>query len=208
MPKISGIFDQFKDIDLIPIPDILSWLGRSPNTYFVENYIANLLFYPQTIPTTIEELEIELAVLREVLKKAPQFFDTSKKKINISEDFMARFPDLKKLAWAFIDGYKPQGITELVLVKKGYNMVLGSVIAPDFQKPDGLADIIFPKKPNPSAQRIYNLKQGTILELPCLLPKIQMEFKSADAILLNQKELAVEIAGGEIGIIFDGRGKK
>ena len=86
MPKVSGIFEKFKDLEQIPIDDISRWLKPQPE-YFLENFIANRLLYPQVLPLTIQDLEIELAILKEVVKRDPKH-----KTHDLQIEFLHRFP--------------------------------------------------------------------------------------------------------------------
>lgn len=215
MPKISGVFEQFKDIDLIPIDEIVGWLKPAPNLFFLENYLGNLVFYPQIIPDSEEELNIELAILREALKRTANFYDLKKRKIIIPSEYIIRFPDLLKLVLAFTDGLKQNlvldkkdlnDINTIVLSKKNYEINLGTIFFPKFQSTNGLIEVMFVQQPGSPPSKSYTLNQGSFANIPCQQSHCHVSFKSKDAKIQGKAENVLEIAGGEIGIIMDGRG--
>lgn len=203
MPKVSGIFEQFQDIDLVPTDAIASWLHPSPNLYSVENYIANLIFYSQTIPTTMEDIDIELALLRELLKKNPKFFDSKTNKISIPQEFTVRFPDITKLVWAFVDAYRPKDVAKIVLTKKTYEVTLGTIVSPEFSSSNnGSFEFLI----NDGKQKSYEIKQGSLMIIPCLVTRCHINFKSSNAKILGKNDNLFEVLGGELGVVVDGRG--
>ena len=68
MPKFSGLFDSFDNLEKINVENVASFLKNPPQLISLENYLANRILYPQTLPLTEENLEIDLAILREALK--------------------------------------------------------------------------------------------------------------------------------------------
>ena len=81
MGKLTGLFYQLKNIEQITSETIAKWLKNPPEGNYIANLLANKLLYTQTLPVSSLELEIELAILREYLKKNPGFFDKEGKKI-------------------------------------------------------------------------------------------------------------------------------
>lgn len=115
--RLTGIFDEFSDLDKITPEDVIRWLKPKPDYLYVENLLANRIYYPQVVPLTRQELIVDLAILREALIKNPKFLKKSAKRLIIPERFIARFPNLNELAKAFMDSYKITGPLEIVLEK-------------------------------------------------------------------------------------------
>jgi hypothetical protein len=200
MPKVSGIFDLFKDLDQIPVENISRWIKPTPEVYFLENYLANRIIYPQSIPSDEKSLDLDLAILREGLKSTPEYYNKGSQRIFIPEGFISRFPNIKKLVWAFIDAYELSDINKVVLLKPNYQEVLGTVVSLKFNSPKGgVAKTTIEEKP-------YEIKQGSLMILSCLSSHCHMTFKSNHATLLGKKDLTFEAFGGELGIFIDARG--
>lgn len=119
MPRLTGVFESF-NLEEIPPEDIARWLKPAPSLNTIENYLANKLLYPQTIPVTQADLAVELAIFREVIRRHPEKFQ-AQDKINISKDLADRIP-LLDLTLALIDVLKPKA-AQIVL----QNKIVGSV---------------------------------------------------------------------------------
>jgi len=121
MSKLTGIFNA-SDIDQIPAGDIAKWLRPNPGLENIENYIANKILYPETIPHSQLDLAIELALLREIAKRFPQKFQKDGK-ILISSALADRIGTLPDLTLALVDVLQPKGVVEVLLDDK----VIGNV---------------------------------------------------------------------------------
>lgn len=207
MPKVSGIFDSFDNLDTIPTEDISQWLKVQPDQKYLENYIANRIIYPQVAPVSEGDIDIDLALLREALKRTPVFYKQSlpskdgrpkDKKIFIPDTFTKRFPNLAKLAWAFIDAYSPKEITTLVLVSDSKDEVIGSLINPKIEK-SGFFEIKV-------EENKFKVKTGSLMVIPCNLSHCHLDFRSKNAKILGKGEITFEVPGGKLGIVIDGRG--
>ena len=121
MPKLTGIFATF-DVEKIPPEDIARWLKPNPGLMVIENYLANKLLYPQTIPVTQLDLAIELASLREVVRRHPGKFILGSS-IRIPKELVGRMGTLLDLTLALLDALTPKNEIEIVLENK----VIGSV---------------------------------------------------------------------------------
>jgi hypothetical protein len=116
MSKLTGIFNA-ADIDQIPAADIAKWLRPSPGLENIENYIANKILYPETIPYSQLDLAIELALLREIARRYPQKFQKDGK-ILISSALAERIGTLPDLTLALVDVLQPKGVVEVLLDEK------------------------------------------------------------------------------------------
>lgn len=184
MPKFSGLFENFLDLDKIPVTDIVRWLKSTKDTSAVENAVANRILYPQTIPTTQIDLEIDFAVLKEVLIRNPELLlDKKNNRIIIPENYEARFHPLTKLITLICETNKfpPQVIN--IYAEKG-SRLLGSVIAPVL--PAGSDQVVLQ-----IANHSKNLNRGKVYLLPLR--------NKQETIALNKQNLAV--TGGEIGVV-------
>jgi len=103
MPKLSGLFDSFDNLDQIDISSLSSWIKPTLVPDQLENYLANKILYPQTIPLTELDTKIDLAILREALKhnslKSQNFLNLTLRKIIIPERFLSYIPDLTVLSF-------------------------------------------------------------------------------------------------------------
>lgn len=220
MPKPVGLFDSFENLDKITPEAIASWLQPSPPPLpYLENYLANKLLYPQTIPVSLQDLNIELAILREALrvnsshdgKQANPFLSESPfinfnlKKILIPQHFLNFIPDLKNLVWVFVDGLlldrkKEKGFEDIwtVVLIGDLDEVVGTVIVPRFEGKTGQIQLELLGKS-------YLIKLGDVTVLPCIKQKCQILFKSNTGKLLGKNDLLIEVYGGRLGILIDGR---
>lgn len=122
MPKLTGIFSIFPDLESIPPEDIARWLKPNPGFEFIGNYLGNKLLYPETIPVTQADLAIDLAILREVIRRYPEKFQTPGKFL-ISNQLALRIGSILDLTLALVDVLQPKGTVQILLGDK----VVGSV---------------------------------------------------------------------------------
>lgn len=198
MPKVSGIFEVFQDLDLIPTSDISKWLDSVPQPQTIENYTANRIIYPQALPIKEDELKLDLAILSEVLRKKPSYYNVNLKKLIIPQNFVERFGSLEKLIVAFLNAYKPPDIIQVVLEGEGKEETVGSTIQPKFSKANTEFEFSVEEKR-------YKIKQGNLVFIPCSKKRCHIIFTSKDATLLGKKDNALEAFGGSLGIVVDAR---
>lgn len=198
MSKVTGIFEIFQDLDLIQTSDISKWLDNVPQPQSIENYIANRIIYPQAIPIKEDELKLDLALLSEVLKKKLSYYNLNSKKLIIPQNFIERFGGLEKLIVAFLNAYKPQDITQVVIDSEGKEETIGSTVVPKFSKVN--AEFEFSVE-----EKLYKIKQGNLLFIPCSKKRCHIIFMSKDVILLNKNDSVLEAFGGSLGIVVDAR---
>ena len=122
--RLTGFFATL-DLEQIPPEDIARWLKPNPGLDFVENYLANKLLYPATIAYSQGDLAIELAILREVVKRNPQKFMTAGK-FFIPPGLAERIGTLPDLTLALFDVLAPKEPVAVFLGSKA----VGSVIPP------------------------------------------------------------------------------
>lgn len=227
MPVQVGLFDSFDNLDQINSSDVARWLKPIPNEIHLENYIANRILYPQTIPQTEVDMAIDLAILREALRiNGPKnqtqnerrantllgnnpFLNPTLRKILIPERFLSYVSDLATLTWVFIDGLlleraKSDFFQDLwtVVLTDDSDEVVGSVIIPQFKNGSPDMEIIVEGKR-------YIIKMGSLTVLPCPKDRCRISYKfgSGGGEVLGKQESAVEIYGGKLGLMIDGRSR-
>lgn len=208
----SGLFDSFENVDQVDIGAVITWLKTPVTPIFLENYLANRILYPQTVPVTDYDMKIDLAILREVLKinasntRADNpFLNITLRKLIIPERFLKSVPNLVNLTWAFIDGLlldrrKEDRFSDLwtVVVADDADEIVGSILIPEFGGSNDKMELkLFDKK--------YDIKSGSLTVIPCPKDRCEIAYKFATGKILGQKEAALEIYGGKLGLIIDGR---
>jgi len=186
MPKVTGIFDIFKNLDKIPL--------ESPTD---ENYLANRIIYPQAVPVTLIEQKQTLKILLEALKFNQIFYKVNQKKIFIPEIFLT-VADIKKIVLLFIEAYSPKGEVTFVLTKSNGDEVLGSLIIVDC---DGEDDILLFEVDGKN----FQVKPGNLTILPCQGAQCHVKFSAKHAKILDKNDSIFEIPGGSLGLVIDGR---
>jgi len=132
MPKLSGVFQIFKDLDTLNTSDIYRWLNLHLQPQVIENHFANRLLNPQTIPMTLEEMQIDLAILREGIRLNPSiFYNNSTKTMTIPDGFIERFLPAAELIKAFVDGLSLRQNSQLVAKRQGGGTLQGPIIFPE-----------------------------------------------------------------------------
>lgn len=219
MPSSSGLFDRFENLDQIKVEEIARWLKPTPLITVLEDYIANRILYPKTIPVLSTDTKKDLAILREALRlsvpsqsrenktdllESSPFINITMKKIIIPEGFLEFIPDLASLVWAFIDGllYNLQkdrfGDLWTIILSSEADKIIGSVLLPQFDNLNGFMEIKL-------EGRKYKIKAGSFTILPCLKYRCPIEYTLSCGSLLGKNTSAIEIYGGEAGLVIDGR---
>lgn len=221
MAKLPGLFDSFDNLDQIDINNLISWLKPSPVPVQLENYLANKILYPQTLPISPSDMQIDLAILREALRlngpKAKDrggpllgdnpFLNITLRKVIIPQKFLHFVPDLVSLTWAFVDGLLLGRVRKdlfedlwAVVVSDDVDEVVGSIVIPQFSsKADALELKVLGKD--------IKIKAGSLTVVPCPKNRCEIAYRLTDGKLLGKKEAALEVYGGRLGLLIDGRGK-
>ena len=74
MPESLGLVDFFDNLDAINAEAVASWLKPVPSLVQIENYLANKILYPRSLPQTKYEMQMDLAILRESLRLKGQSY--------------------------------------------------------------------------------------------------------------------------------------
>ena len=205
MPKVTGVFDAIDNLDEILAEDVAKWIKNPPQHTFLENYIANRILYPQAVAVSLSDLELDLSILREALKRDKSYFSLETRKIVIPDILVSWIPNLAKLIWVFIDAYlldlgktRPE-IWTVVLRGDDIDEILGTIIAPHF-KDKGVIEI----KLEDSKKSVI-VKQGGLMVFPCAKSHCKLQFKLTSGEMLTQKVGSVEVFGGKLGLVIEGR---
>lgn len=191
MSKLSGVFELFPSLDRIPLENITSWLPRKVEPHSLENFIGNRILYPQSVSATEEEMEIDLALLREAvrLQNSP-FLKKGSGDIVIPNLFENRFP-LIPLVWALIDSLKLKPVVK-VLIKRGTILqTVGSVVSLANFKNGETIEVKL-------GEKTLKLQEGSLTRIP-------LERRSEKIAVNNQKFF--NLTGGRAGVFLDLRSK-
>ncbi len=215
------MFDSFDNLNLIFVDSLLPWLKNPPSTVQLDDYLANKILYPTTLPLTDLDMKIDLAILREALRingpifgqvegEGPMlgnnpFLNITLRKVIIPERFLHFVADLVSLTWAFVDGLllnrrKEDWFGDLwtVVLSGDTDEVVGSILLPQF---GGLDD----KMIISVLGRNHIIKAGSLTLVPCTKNKCQIAYKFSKGKFLGKEMSAVEVYGGKLGLMIDGR---
>lgn len=213
------MFDSFDNLDQIDINLASSWLKNPPSSIQLENYLANKILYPQTLPLTEMEMKVDLAIIREAIRLAASkidqkegsllgnnlFLNITLRKIIIPEKFLPFTADLTTLAWVFVDALllnkkRADYFEDLwtVVVSDDVDQVVGSVLLPRFE--DQRDTMILNVQ-----GKSFKVRSGSLLFVPCQKDRCEISYKLTGGKLLGKQESALEVYGGKLGLLIDGR---
>lgn len=216
---MSGLFDSFDNLDSIDINSLITWLKRArPTPVQLEDYLANKILYPTTISQTVADMEMDLAILREALRiNGPSsaqtggllgdnpFLNITLRKIIIPERFLNFVPDLVSLTWAFVDGLllnrtRQDSFWDLwtVVVSGDSDEIVGSVLLPVFGRLGENMNLSLLGKD-------YQIKAGSLTRIKCLKSRCEIAYTFEGGKILGKSSNAVEVYGGGLGLMIDGR---
>lgn len=218
MPKLTGVFSYFKDLDQVSVDNVASFVKSSlpkgtpiPSSDQIADYLANKILYPHAVAVTLVDFKVDLAILREALKFNKQFLDIPARKIIIPSEFLDFITDLSVLTSVFVDAYllEPnlrQGQALWTIVTQEHSVpgniikeeAIGSLLIPNFQQTNGKMDIFL-------EGNSYVVNIGSLVILKCPKQKCLVGFKSSNGGLMGKNEGVVEVWGGRLGLMVDTR---
>lgn len=200
MSRLKGLLEFFPQLETLSIDNIMLWLGSHGDATLLENRLGNRILYPQTIPISVSDLVFDFALLREALKLEPQkYYSQNLKRIYIPQLFLDRFPDMSKLIWAFVDTFKPPGLTAIVeKIDDVGTKNLGTYIKPEVINKEGWIYLWIGAKK-------YQVKVGSLMIIPAPSNRVDIKLESASVLFLGKKELSSEVFGGQFGLMIDAR---
>lgn len=199
MPKLSGVFSLFKNLEKIAPQSLNHWLKLNENPYYLYNFIGNRILYSEVVPLSPRELDIDFAILKEAVRLNKQLFypdsgvqnQPGDKKIIIPEEFVNRFPPLERLGAGMVEAIAPSGIVSVYIKTtsaSGKNLELvGSVITPTLLSTEGEPQILINNNP-------VKVNLGTMVVFPFEDRHLRVKIDSLDEIL---------VSGGKLGLIID-----
>jgi hypothetical protein len=123
--------------------EVLRWMPVESSPGAVLDYVYNKALYPASIPTELEELHLEYALAREILRSALSLAQTSwpdgarrgsllpaMEPIIASGAAMARAPRPGYSALALLDALQPRGVSTLVLDPYSLVPAVGAAAGP------------------------------------------------------------------------------
>lgn len=182
-------------------------LKPMPRQIWLENYIANRILYPGALAIGAYDMQIDLAILTQVLKlnKPDPFINTTLRKLVIPQSFLDFVSDLPSLTLAFINGLlcnrpKKDLFEDLwtVTLSGEREDIVGSILSPRFTSPEGSIEINLNNK-------IFKFKAGSISCLPCPFERCAINFSASGGKMLGKNKSVVELYGGKLGLVIDGR---
>ncbi len=191
MPHLSGVFEEFPDLDKVSSQDLSVWLKNKPDPDILMNFLGNRILYPQTIPLSKSELEIDLAILRQAVKLKPALvYDPQRNKLFLPQSFIQRFPNITRLAGVIVQAISPKGVNQIYIKNENQVRFAGTVISP-----------VDPSKLPNENQKVKIAINGveSILRLNTLSVS-QISQANINVSIGNQD---IKVSGGEIGIIID-----
>lgn len=126
-------------LDQIDPERVLAWLPNKVTASELADFVANKALFPQTIPMTPEEVHLELALARELIRSMlpiafPSHYDITghgqmppMELILASGAVLANAPRPGQAALALLDALQPVGICSLTLDTQGMAAPLGAV---------------------------------------------------------------------------------
>lgn len=183
--KISGVFEQFPNLDKVTFESVKRWLNFKVEDHTLENFIANRLLYPQTVPMNEQEMEIDLSILRETLKMDNRLlYNPFKSSIIIPEEFEVRFPPLIKLISALCDVLVLKEVTKIYVKSWVGTHPMGSIVIPKSIHPTSLITL---------GGKKYQVKPNSLNQIS--VPERQQ--------MLQIDSFNAGVSGGEFGVFID-----
>lgn len=188
MAKLTGIFENFFDLENLSLEKI-DYIPKSINEIKrLENSLGNRVLYPQTIAMDASDLNFDYVLLLQGLKSAPQVvYNQWAKKINITDELEGRFPDLTKLITVITEAVNPSGVIAILKkMPKGFEQ-LGTVITPEKLPTTDTLDVDV-------GNQKYQLNKGDVTVLP---------INARNVIVRIGESTVLNVNGGKIGVVFN-----
>ncbi len=132
MAYLSGFFERFKDIESVSALEVSKYLKSKIEIVRLQNIIANQILYPQTIPLTKIDEEIDRALLCALLQLHPE--DILKgDRITLPEEYLFRFPEINQLITSLTISLNLPLLSSIYIKKAGNLHRAGTIlkVSPD-----------------------------------------------------------------------------
>lgn len=188
MNKISGIFEKFTSLYNIPPQDISRWLTLKGDETLVGNSMGNRLLYPQTVSVNKSDFEVDIAILREVIKRQPEvIYNASTKRLILTTGLINRFPPLFNLIIIILESVIIKGVTAIYCCGPEKNSIVGTLVKPEKIEPNTIVAL---------NGKVIKNNFGAVTVLPAPNKPAKLKIDSLPEI---------SVIGGEIGIVLDFR---
>lgn len=154
----------------------------------MENFIANRIIYPQTVPTSKLELEVDMAIFREAAKRQPEiFYSESKKRITVPEEFEYRFATAENLVKCLVEALNLVGVNQIYIKRPVSNDLIGSVVSLNNLPPTPVVNVSI-------NNQVLGIKNWHVNILP---------FRDKHLIVKIEGQTEYVASGGNLGLIMD-----
>lgn len=85
-----------------------------------------------------------------------------------------------------------------VVVADDTDQIVGSILLPQFESTTDIMTVSLP------GQQV-RIKSGSLTVVPCPKDRCEIAYKFTGGKILGKKEAAVEVYGGKLGLMIDGR---
>lgn len=188
MPALTGIFATLPGIENIPPEGIQKWVKIRLSAHAIENFLANRIMYPQTIPVTEEDKAIDQAILQEYINtNQAYFYNPLSHRLLIPSELIARFKPLDQLLMVFCSLLNLSGVIPLFIIEENTLQNEGSILVPQISSQSAKLTVVL----NGSSQ---SLEIGKFYHFQ--VPDQRNRVKLGD-------ENEMVVAGGKAGITID-----
>jgi len=137
----EGLVDIFQ---YFPVEDVNRWLSVEVSNEYVRDYLYLKSLYPATLPATVEDLEIEQALARQMLRLAIRNMAAESGQLGMRFNLgmvvgfepilalgsvLTQAPLLQQSLLILLDGLQPLGVTTFVLDQNHITPALGATAA-------------------------------------------------------------------------------
>lgn len=187
MPKLTGAFALFPEAVHLSADDILKHLSFNIEPHQLENFLANRILYPQSIPPTKRELSEDLGILKALLDKHPTYFyDKMKNTLTLPDEFILRFPPLQELIINLLEVLPMEGVSRVQTKDHLGTHQLGSIVTLSPKLEETVVRI---------GQKELKVKKGSV-------SFFKLDIKQTNLIIDEDYYPAF---GGKLGVVFNFR---
>ena len=162
--QLPSVLSQFTNLEQIDPKLVAAQSKLAFNLSQIENYVANKQLFPHTIPISISEMNVELAILSQVVKLNSNFFyNNNLKKIIIPEEFDDYYKGRDALIKAVCLGLDLSGVSQIVIRQNTNTNLSGSVVVR--KTPNKKVAVMI--SPNTYTQNVPATSLYTLNSSPC-----------------------------------------
>jgi hypothetical protein len=192
MSALTGIFATLPGIENIPPDGIQRWLKTRLSEHAIENFLANRILYPETVPLTQEEKLIDQAILQEYIFRNPaRFYNPLSHRLIIPSEMIARFQPLENVMVIFCSLLGITAITPVFIAEESTLTPEGSIIVPTVPITEQKTTLLIDGKPQ-------TIENGKFYHFAVTNQRVKIKLGAENEIL---------VSGGKLGITVDLRQK-